>query len=929
MVKRLQQALPAFLLPLLTLLFFYKLAFTNLILARGDIFLYFYPYWQMASEALRAGDMPLWNPDLFMGAPFIANSQIGFFYPPNWLAWWQFSPPNAAKVTIIAHLIVASAGAYAAARKALGHSQLAGLLAAILFGLGGYLTAQVEHLNQLQALAWLPWHLWALHVGDGRRRVLAIAALFAIQLLAGHTQSVFISGVGAGVWGLALMAADDRISWRKVQLNRERSLTKIGMPLIVLALGAIWAGGLAAIQLLPTIELAGQSSRAGGLTPAETMAFSLHPLILGRAFLPGYGQTIFTEYVAFLPLSGWVLAVAGILSLKEFPRRILPPLALLAVGFALALGGYNPLNWQIARLPGFDLFRVPARWLILTGLGAALLAGAGLDAWRERARQNAGILGGRWFWFALSVPLFLALWSVISVPLTRFLPLSPEVAAEYPSPLTVAGWGLELAFLYLILRNWGLRRHDWYPDDGKPARLAGALLILCIAALFGGSRSLPYHANPTTPEAFSDIRPAMARLQAFAHCAIPHQPCHSPPGRMLSLSDIFFDPGDMGEIETIYAGILSETAAFDYTVAIKQKEIVAPNLPLVAGIPSVDGFDGGVLPLKLYSDATQLILPDGVSTTDGRLREHLPGIPAARWLDLFNVEYLLADRVGDDWREGVFFDLHHPAALAAGEQISVGHIPDFAGTELWVWSDGTPGIVSVSFEDGSGLQLPAERFSDELAKAAWDTPAQPTAITLIANDEPWTARGLAVVDGRDNSFRELVAGNYRVLYSGDVKIYQNSDALPRAYLAHQWEWQPDTAAALNAMRQPDFDPRQEAVLTGGGEGGGSEPAAGAGSAVIVSYSPEEVVIQVDNRADGWLILSDAYYPGWRAEIDGERAEIVPANGMFRGTFVPAGSAQIRFFYAPLRFWLGVGLTIFSLLVWGVAWLWLKRLSKKE
>ncbi len=67
----------------LVALFFNRLAFSNLILARGDTFLYFYPYWSAAAAALRAGRVPLWNPDLFMGAPFLANSQVGFFYPLN------------------------------------------------------------------------------------------------------------------------------------------------------------------------------------------------------------------------------------------------------------------------------------------------------------------------------------------------------------------------------------------------------------------------------------------------------------------------------------------------------------------------------------------------------------------------------------------------------------------------------------------------------------------------------------------------------------------------------------------------------------------------------------------------------------------------------------------------------------------------------
>ena len=141
----------------LTALFFNRLAFSNLILARGDTFLYFYPYWSAAAAALRAGRVPLWNPDLFMGAPFLANSQVGFFYPLNWPVWLLLPTPYAVSATILLHVVIAGAGAYLAGQRTLALGRMAALFGAALFALGGYLTAQVEHVNQLQGLAWLPW----------------------------------------------------------------------------------------------------------------------------------------------------------------------------------------------------------------------------------------------------------------------------------------------------------------------------------------------------------------------------------------------------------------------------------------------------------------------------------------------------------------------------------------------------------------------------------------------------------------------------------------------------------------------------------------------------------------------------------------------------------------------------------------------------
>ncbi|MCB0009383.1 MAG: hypothetical protein KDE04_23120, partial [Anaerolineales bacterium] len=206
-------SVPFSLIALVVILFAYRLALTDLILGQGDAFLYFYPYWTAAAEALRAGRVPLWNPDIFMGAPLAANSQVGFFYPLNWPLWLLLPAPYAVSASIVIHLVLAGWGTYLAGRRLWRLDRVPAGLAALLFALGGYLTAQVEHVNQLQGMAWLPWFLVAL---DARRpvrwRLTGTALLFGLQLTAGHTQTAFITGVGVGVWllGSQLLAGAGR-----------------------------------------------------------------------------------------------------------------------------------------------------------------------------------------------------------------------------------------------------------------------------------------------------------------------------------------------------------------------------------------------------------------------------------------------------------------------------------------------------------------------------------------------------------------------------------------------------------------------------------------------------------------------------------------------------------------------------------------------
>ncbi len=913
------------LLPLLILLFFNKMAFSNLILARGDTFLYFYPYWQAASTALRNGRIPLWNPNLFMGAPLLANSQVGFFYPLNWPVWLLFSVPVAVKVSILLHVFIAGVGAYLAGRRALNLAKGAALVTAVLFALSGYLTAQVEHINQLQGLAWLPWYLPVLaslrgeaarHWRPVLRAALAFAALFALQLLAGHTQTAFISGVAVGIWLVA--------QWSEGLEVREWRLSV--QPLIPSLQSLILGAGLAllitAVQLLPTLELTQLSSRQGGLPVNEVLSFSLNPLLLGRALLPAYGQSIYSEYAAFFPLTVLLLAIVGAWQWRR-QRGVLPAITLVVLGLLLALGVFNPMNWLLARLPGFNLFRVPARWLALYALGVSLLAGMGWDSVFSKQYSVGGKLMTD-YWSLITVfPLFaLIAWALLARFFTGLIPTGAEAPFEAPNWQTLALWAGELGVAGLWLwRRLGSR--NWAINFQSPV---SNLLFLGVetAVLFIASRPLPYN-NLTTPEAYFDLRPPITRLLASKQLSATSYQQPATQSRFLSLSNIFFDPGDQGEIDAIYADQLDAAALYDYTVAIKQKEIIAPNLPLAYGLFSVDGFDGGILPLRAYSDLVTLLLPAGVTTTDGRLRENVTAVPDPRWLDLFNARYLITDKTGDQWRNGAFFDLQHPVTLAPGQEVAVGFVPDFAATAVYVLADAIP---QVTVQTAESVQTAAAEMigGGELGlyRLGWGETAVPEEITLFAGDQAVYIAGLALVnelsDG-ESSFFTLVPGHYRLIHSGDVKIYENLDVLPRAFFVERWQWQPDGVASVAAMDTAEFDPRETAVLQGIGEDGSNDGAVG--TAQILRYEPEHVVVHTESERAALLVLTDANYPGWETAVDGQPVDLHTVDALFRGVFVPAGEHEVTFAFRSTSYAIGCVLSLVGLVLWGILF-YLKR-----
>jgi len=160
-----------------------------------------------------------------------------------------------------------------------------------------------------------------------------------------------------------------------------------------------------------------------------------------------------------------------------------------------------------------------------------------------------------------------------------------------------------------------------------------------------------------------------------------------------------------------------------------------------------------------------------------------------------------------------------------------------------------------------------------------------------------------------------------------VKIYENLDALPRAFMVYDWEWRPDTDAAVAAMAAPGFNPARTAVLTGAlaPAADGSPPGDGRGTVEIVVYAPERVVMSVNGDA-GLLLLADALYPGWQATVDGEPVVIYAADGLLRGVFVADGAHEVVFTFRPRSLHTGAAVSLVGLFTVAMLALWAARLG---
>jgi hypothetical protein len=164
-------------------------------------------------------------------------------------------------------------------------------------------------------------------------------------------------------------------------------------------------------------------------------------------------------------------------------------------------------------------------------------------------------------------------------------------------------------------------------------------------------------------------------------------------------------------------------------------------------------------------------------------------------------------------------------------------------------------------------------------------------------------------------------GLTRVFPPGDsvpadqVRVYAMGDPFPRAWVVHAVEVIPDERAALARLGADDFDLRRTAVVAEPLSLPLSDPAAAgsagltaASTARVTAFGPNDMSVEVNAAADGLLVLSEVYYPGWQASLDGAPAALLRADGLLRGIPVPQGQHTVRVWYAPGSVWLGLAIS---------------------
>jgi hypothetical protein len=929
---------------------------SNVVAYERDTAVFYFPLMSWVAQQLQHGQFPLWTPQFFGGYPIFADGEIGLAYPPALLALLSLPPERAFIALRLLHLCLAAVGAFALARTwKLPYPSAA--LAGLVFALGNFLQAQIHHENIVRTASWLPLILACVELAlravgwPSRLRWTMLAALaLGMAGLSLHSQVLAIellalAAYGAMRWAVGPLDAPMKPGSRGCRvLARFLSVARVCIPVVVLGLG------LAAVQLLPLLELASFSARGNGIPYDQAAAYSVTPIGLIQLIFPyvfrgegslQWGLWTHWESYIYIGLAPLVLAIIALVCVRR--AEVLGWAAIGAVALLLSLGQYSPLNLDYALwlLPGLSGLRAPGRFTFVVDLAGAMLAAYGL-AWliadahdaRDRVRR-------------------LLVWLTAAAAAIGALAIAIHIAvAAWPQ---AAQGVINAAYLSLPRDTYPLSTDDvlrgvqWSTNLRNPhllGSLLGLALVLAALWLWQASRWRSWPGWPSVLLALTAID-----LLIFGWGIHPREP----------LSKIAAEPPAVQSLEQLP----SPDAAPNRVLASPAlNQVAADRLAPFGSLQEANGYSS--LQFIWHRDYLGRVL-----YADDAL------------LDLWNVRYIL-----DPARYGTLssYDgvnylaqqalLHSPAGGALAEQ-QFALQPGAPIVELRLVTalmgavdvpQGAP-VAELEFRDASDqvvgtAELQAGRDTMDWAS---DLPSVRTSVkhqrvqsagtTTESGASPPTTRELSYTDlvfprpvaastvtvratppvgefvlyggtttGTDGSIDQLFGKTktkYRQVYSdGEIRVLENTAAYPRAFLVPSARVAPSLGSALTQMVHQPFQPDQEVILADdtmtqavglGAERGGH------GTASVTDYGPNSVRVHTSADGDAWLVLSDTYYPGWTASVDGQPASVLRGDVLFRVVPVPSGEHDVVLQFQPASVRLGAAISLISLaiLIFGV------------
>lgn len=914
------RALATLVIVFLPLLYFYPAVKGELALVQGDGWTANLGLRILIGQSLAHGQPPLWNPYIFAGMPLLADIYPGALYPPNWL-FALFAPGVAMNLVVITTYHLALAGAYRYARS-LGINRTGAIITGAAFTFGGYMVMSMGQTSNIASAAWLSWVLLAVErlYQQVSWRWIALGAIFiALQ---------FFAGVPQMTWHTVLVGGGYFLFSAVIRAKRQpRARFVLGVTAMAVC-GAL----MSAIQLLPLLELQQQGGRAKigyeyfaafSFPPRQILAL-IFPYFFGGAYLRPYsipywgesGSYVTCGYVGILALLLGCIAVIGLRrqSIVWFWIGIALLSLILSFGDHLPFG----LNHWLYQIPVYNLFRASFRHMFEFTFACAALAGLGANHisqadWKQSSRTlRIGVT------VLAAVVLFTLLLYVFGGQLLLPNASRPALSNSAANPEVLVPL---FSFVIGVTALW------YY--SSRRTKLSGALLIFVLLAdLVSYGHFLEWRAytfsvterlaDPPSVKYIKSREPDLNSFRILSHAAQPfganyellNYPNNSIARGLQSVNG--YDMLQMRRPATVMGEMTPEGFIRDLNVfntTDQSLNLFNVKYALFERIGALGTGEGVVYAgVRFREKPLELKLSPG-----GHQEAPLGGVMAT---NLAIVSAMSNSALIADGAPVVRIRLHRKDGQVVERELCIGRNTsewayDRADVRAMIKHERAQVIESWPAGDEAG-EFQGHRylasFSFERAEIG------KVEMEYVNPDAEITITRASLHDSTSGASTPLDAQSLpperwqKLATFGSVDLYQNLKAMPRAWFVNKVEMMPDddVLSAIRSGKFSDgrpFDPAQVALLDEQSCGGckavlpRSDISAPA-EASVVRYKPQRIEVRTRNSQERFLALSEVYYPGWMARIDGVETQVYQVNYTLRGIVVPAGEHKVEFVYAP-------------------------------
>lgn len=831
------------------------------------------PFQIYVHEELANLRLPLWNPCFGCGFPTIGELQYCTFSP--FRSIFQAGNSYLYNLGIVVKCLVAVLGTFALCRM-FAFSALASTVAGLAYGLCPFILRELELPNEVQFIPALAAAFLFLTGSKSFLKVAALGACTSVALASMHPEFFFISILNSI---LTLLAAG------RFQRSQERSQTTKN----VITAGIIGIG-FGAPLLLPFLELVSVSD-----------SYKFHSLTIQfvdlKTLLTGLTTPLCSGGSAFVGVIALLLAIFALIAGGKRAFTIFGLVLLFAIWSSLP----GPLQ-SLAEVKPLSL--IPPRYMLAPLLlNLCLLCAYGFDLLvgsiaERRRKQLAGLALAA---MVLALCPFILIAGHATLPgYDGTLPLpavqKQEAIKGVISLSIAAGAVIAASFLRSQYSNYLLA------------------LFLIAANLLSMGDTCRSALGPTFPFNYR-VTPAIEELKKTGQRFVATGMLFFPPNisMVYKLRDFRLTgpllPKSITKLEgirqahegadsrSIFFSPVNDAASVGYILTRWPKYSAVDREIEFKPFPSLKRF-----PLSLFAEKEDLLM-DSASyclSKNGELFVKFHWKTGAKQIAPYAAELDIVDGTGKD--------------LAKGQRLTF--LPGKDNFTTQTMSVKVPHFQSLS-EDVYAVLRIFNCFNEGM-------------LPLQKSDLPMRALGLelAKISPETCDQTDLSNARLQLIYedSDQLLIYKNRGAMPEAYLTSTFLSVKSLAEAAEIMKDSRFNPRETTIIEDAEKiaSGISRPQIkenGENSQgnwpTVTRRDPNNVVVEFNSKQEAFLVLTDTFYSGWHAYLDGKEQPIYRANLAFRAVRVPPGQHELKFVFVPASFYGGViiaGLTALSVLL---------------